>query len=585
MPLPRSYRRREPEKSALYALVRDHLETFLEEGQRRTEHGFGYPAFVEKEFRGFLRCGIVSEGFARVRCGQCGHELFVALSCKRRGACPSCSARRTAETAVFLVDRLLPEAPYRQWVLTVPFPVRMLMARDKTFLSAVLLAFLRVLFAYQRRQAHLLGFGKVKTGSVTFVQRAGSAVNPHPHFHSLLPDAVFAADDDGGPCLIVLPAPTVEELLKLTRKIAQRVTRLYHDRCEGQGDVAPGSSEPALEVALEEATRTPLPLFPSSQQGEDGSSGQDAVRPTKARSLSARVDGFSLHAGTHVRADDREGLEYLCRYGARGPFSLERLSLLPDGRVRYALRRPWPTAQGVTSLTFEPLAFLRRLALLIPPPYQHLVRYHGIFGPNSRWHPRVPESRFEVAPDPAEVTDAIPPSSATPVTREPSSERREQAPGEGREQVPELAAHRRGASSSVKPPSLAPSGEALAEPPALKEGPGSNSRYIPWADLLRRVFAFEVLVCGRCSGPMTVISYLTDPKVLEKILTHLGLPTCAPATAPARCLDAEAPELDFEDPTDPPVRPLPTAARSPPEPKGQVDVDDPTDDDGGFWGA
>jgi hypothetical protein len=79
---------------------------------------------------------------------------------------------------------------------------------------------------------------------------------------------------------------------------------------------------------------------------------QDAVRPTKARSLSARVDGFSLHAGTHVRAHDREGLEYLCRYGARGPFSLERLSLLLDGRVRYPLRRPWPTAQGVTSLIF-----------------------------------------------------------------------------------------------------------------------------------------------------------------------------------------------------------------------------------------
>jgi hypothetical protein len=80
-------------------------------------------------------CGMVSEGFARVRCRQCGHELFVALSCKRRGICPSCFARRTAETAAFLVDRLLPEAPYRQWVLTVSFRLRMLMARDKTFLD------------------------------------------------------------------------------------------------------------------------------------------------------------------------------------------------------------------------------------------------------------------------------------------------------------------------------------------------------------------------------------------------------------------------------------------------------------------
>ena len=102
----------------------------------------------------------------------------------------------------------------------------------------------------------------------------------------------------------------------------------------------------------------------------------------------ALADGFSLHAATHVRAADREGLEYLCRYGARGPLSLERLSRLPDGRLRYTLRRPWPTDQGVTSLTFEPVHFLRRLALLIPPPYQHLVRYHGFFAPNSRWSPR-----------------------------------------------------------------------------------------------------------------------------------------------------------------------------------------------------
>jgi hypothetical protein len=157
----------------------------------------------------------------------------------------------------------------------------MLMARDKSFLSVVLLAFLRVLFAYQRRQARLLGFAKVKTGSVTFVQRAGSAINPHTHFHALLPDAVFAADDNGAPCLVLLAAPTVKEVLKLTRKIAKRVTRLYQDRCEGQCDVAPRCSEPALETALQEATRTPLPLFPASQQGEDGSSARRPPGPPR----------------------------------------------------------------------------------------------------------------------------------------------------------------------------------------------------------------------------------------------------------------------------------------------------------------
>jgi hypothetical protein len=85
---------------------------------------------------------------------------------------------------------------------------------------------------------------------------------------------------------------------------------------------------------------------------------------------------------------------------------------------------------------------------------------------------------------------------------------------------------------------------------------------------------------------MTVISYLTDPKVLEKILTHLGLPTCAPATAPARRLDADAPELNFGDvtDTDPPPPPSSPMARSPPDGDYQVD-EDPPNDDNSFWGA
>ena len=43
----------------------------------------------------------------------------------------------------------------------------------------------------------------------------------------------------------------------------------------------------------------------------------------------AEVAGFNIHAAVTVRAGDVEGRERLCRYGARPPFSLERLSLLP----------------------------------------------------------------------------------------------------------------------------------------------------------------------------------------------------------------------------------------------------------------
>jgi len=51
---------------------------------------------------------------------------------------------------------------------------------------------------------------------------------------------------------------------------------------------------------------------------------------------------------------------------ARPALAAEWLSELPDGRIAYDLRRPW--SDGTSRLLFEPLAFLERLAALVPPP-------------------------------------------------------------------------------------------------------------------------------------------------------------------------------------------------------------------------
>ena len=82
-PLASGYRRREPEKSVLHAIVRDHLESFLVEPLQYD--GDGYPDFLEREFRRYLDCGILARGFARLRCPKCHFERLVAFSCK--GAC------------------------------------------------------------------------------------------------------------------------------------------------------------------------------------------------------------------------------------------------------------------------------------------------------------------------------------------------------------------------------------------------------------------------------------------------------------------------------------------------------------------
>ena len=186
-PVPRTYRHREPEKTALYKTVQEHLETFLEEARARHESGAGYPPFIEHEFRRFLGCGLLSRGFARLRCPQCGFERLVAFSCKGR-LCPSCWARRTADIAAHLVDRVLPVAPYRQWVLTFPWHLRFMLAVDRKFLSEMLRAFLRTVFAWQKLRGRQSKIPDGHPGSITFVQRFGGILNLNPHFHVIIPD-------------------------------------------------------------------------------------------------------------------------------------------------------------------------------------------------------------------------------------------------------------------------------------------------------------------------------------------------------------------------------------------------------------
>ena len=114
---PTPYRRRRPERTLLYRTVQVHFETWL-----ALTH-------VECAFRRYLECGILAHGFARARCGQCGHDLPVVFSCKGRGVCPSCNAQHIVETAAHLTDHVFPRLPVRQWVLAVPKRLRYFLHR------------------------------------------------------------------------------------------------------------------------------------------------------------------------------------------------------------------------------------------------------------------------------------------------------------------------------------------------------------------------------------------------------------------------------------------------------------------------
>lgn len=97
--------------------------------------------------------------------------------------------------------------------------------------------------------------------------------------------------------------------------------------------------------------------------------------------------GFSLHAGVAARAHERDKVERLCRYVSRPPVAESRLSLTSNGDIRYRLKTPY--RDGTTHVIFQPLDFLARLAALVPRPRVNLIRYFGVFAPNSRFRARV----------------------------------------------------------------------------------------------------------------------------------------------------------------------------------------------------
>lgn len=162
-----NYERHQPAKTILYQLVQKHYPAFK---STLEDKGQSLPSYVQREFEDFLQCVRLEYGFLRVYCEDCHHERLVAFSCKRRGFCPSCGARRMAESGALLVDEVFPEVPIRQWVLSFPFQLRFLLARYPELMGRVLGIVYRTLSTHQIKQA---GFTKAtaQTGAVTLIQR------------------------------------------------------------------------------------------------------------------------------------------------------------------------------------------------------------------------------------------------------------------------------------------------------------------------------------------------------------------------------------------------------------------------------
>ncbi|MFN9656738.1 MAG: transposase [Dolichospermum sp.] len=380
----RTYARHDPQRTLLYALVQAHYPDFLAQLAAQDRP---LPTYVREAFEAYLRCGVLEHGFLRVVCEQCHAERLVAFSCKQRGFCPSCGARRMAESARHLADDVFGARPVRQWVLSVPFPLRWLFASKPQVIGPVLAIVQRVIGNWLADQADV-GRASAQCGAVTLIQRFGSALNLNIHFHMLWLDGVYepvAARPDK-PHLRRARAPTAAQRTALAAMIAHRVCRHLARAgwLEGEGDSAHLSDRAGSDDAMDALRMSSITYRIATGKHAGRKVATLQTLPADADALqgdAGQVGGFSLHAGVAAQANERDKLERLCRYIARPAIAERRLSISPQGRVRYELKTPWKN--GTTHVEFEPIDFIAKLAALVPPPRAQLTRFHGIFAPNA----------------------------------------------------------------------------------------------------------------------------------------------------------------------------------------------------------
>jgi len=386
-----------------------------------------------------------------------------------------------AQTAAHLVEQVIPWVPTRQWVVSVPIPLRYWMASSQDLTAKVHTIIRTTIGQYYVNQAVQRGLERatVHPGSVTFIQRFGSAINLNLHFHCVFIEGVYLDRTAAGrkPRFVQAAPPTDTDIAAVVRKIRRRVIRTLRRL----GSLETGMEPPvatgydplrdtAPELARTMAASVQQRIACGERAGQQvrriGSGfGAEGETPKLMGPHCASVHGFSLHANTAIPAHRRDQLEQLIRSTARGAVSLERLQEDANGDLLYTFTHPW--SDGTTGITLSPLELLEKLAALVPLPHVHLVRYSGCLAPHSA------------------LREAIIP---TP--------RQQGVDGEETQR---------------------------------------GTPYWPWARLLKRVFALEMGTCPLCQrGVLRIIAVITQGEVISKILRHLKRAADPPPIAPAR---------------------------------------------------
>jgi hypothetical protein len=384
-----------------------------------------------------------------------------------------------ADTATHLVDHVIPRVPVRQWVLSVPRPIRYLFARDSKLLSAARRMFVSEIFRDYRRRAGIRSAREGAGGAVTAIQRFGSALNLNIHFHTIALDGVYEAGET--PRFRRVDPPSRDDLDRVLSRARLRILRLLSRRgyLEGFG------SERTEVVALEEASLFDAVQAASIQErtvvegrrvGVIGVDRRAWAAPDEKPYCVTSGDGWSLQAGVRIRAGDRAGLERLCGYVLRPALAADRLKMLPDGRIAYGFRKP--RFDGATHVVLTPLQLVEKMAALVAPPRAHQVCYDGALAPHAKVRSKV--------------------------TVEAGGERHEDRHG----------------------------GDEQRDRPAGVGRPKRNRTR--WADLMARWLGMDVMLCPKCGNRMKMLALITDRSVAPRMLRAMGLSDATPELARPR---------------------------------------------------
>lgn len=393
------------------------------------------------------------------------------------------------ERAIYLTASVLPFVPMRHWVLSVPFELRYWMAADDKILKKVNQILCQEINNYLRKKARKLGRKWGETGIISFLQRAGSAVNLNLHFHLLALDGIYSLDDAGEAIFTRVSGIKNDEISRVLSAVSRRVLKyLRHvgrlpaegeevyigDQTDDPGDTLSHIKRASISSRVALGPRAGLKI-----RRIGASFGYEEEIPKIQGYGCASMNGFSIHAATSIKAHERDRLEKLLRYLGRGPISNEKISLDKDGNILYELKKSY---DGATHALFSPQEFIEKLASIIPPAFKHQVNYYGCLSSHHKMRPLIIKAQ---------------PFLETPAVN--AAESTVGLPEEGPMQKP---------------------------PPAIEIK--RKAAYIPWAELLKRMFEVDLTVCPCCQGRLRVIAAVIRSESIQKILSHLGLSTGPP---------------------------------------------------------